>query len=92
MRRRAPTIAETYPGFDVVALNAHVAPAGVPAPVLDRLSADIRAVVNSPEFADKVKNLGIDAKGNTPQAARRLDPHRDRKLGGNRQGGEHQGG
>ena len=49
-----PTIAETYPGFDVIAFNALVAPAGVPAPVLDKLSADIRAVVNSPEFADKV--------------------------------------
>ena len=62
-----PTIAETYPGFDVIAFNALVAPAGVPAPVLDKLSADIRAVVNSPEFADKVRNLGIFPLGNTPQ-------------------------
>ncbi len=62
-----PTIAETYPGFDVIACNALVAPAGVPAPVLDKLSADIRAVVNSPEFADKVRNLGIFPLGNTPQ-------------------------
>src|SRR4029078_158713 len=54
-----PTIAETYPGFDVIAFHALVAPDGVPAPVLDKLSADIRAVVNSPEFADKVRNLGI---------------------------------
>jgi tripartite-type tricarboxylate transporter receptor subunit TctC len=64
---QAPTIAETYPGFDVIAFNALVAPAGVPAGVLDRLSADIRAVVNSPEFADKVRNLGIFPLGNTPQ-------------------------
>ncbi len=62
-----PTIAETYPGFDVIAFNALVAPAGVPAPVLDKLSADIRAVVNSQEFADKVRNLGIFPLGNTPQ-------------------------
>ena len=62
-----PTIAETYSGFDVIAFNALVAPAGVPAPVLDKLSADIRAVVNSPEFADKVRNLGIFPLGNTPQ-------------------------
>src|SRR5262245_44900760 len=53
------SIAETYPGFDVMAFNAMVAPVGVPAPVLDKLSADIRAVVNSQEFADKVRNLGI---------------------------------
>jgi tripartite-type tricarboxylate transporter receptor subunit TctC len=61
------SIAETYPGFDVIAFNAMVAPAGVPTPVLDKLSADIRAVVNSPEFAEKVRNLGIFPLGNTPQ-------------------------
>jgi tripartite-type tricarboxylate transporter receptor subunit TctC len=61
------TIAETYPGFDVLAFNAMVAPAGVPTPVLDKLSADIRAVVNSPEFAEKVRHLGIFPAGNTPQ-------------------------
>jgi tripartite-type tricarboxylate transporter receptor subunit TctC len=61
------SIAETYPGFDVIAFNAMVAPAGVPTPILERLSADIRAVVNSPEFAEKVRNLGIFPLGNTPQ-------------------------
>jgi tripartite-type tricarboxylate transporter receptor subunit TctC len=61
------TIGETYPGFDVIAFNALVAPAGVPAPVLDKLSADIRSVVNSAEFADKVRHLGIFPLGNTPQ-------------------------
>src|ERR1700752_2754147 len=61
------TIAETYPGFDVIAFNALVAPAGVPAPVLDKLSGDIRAVINSKEFADKVQHLGIFPLGNTPQ-------------------------
>src|SRR5262249_40272175 len=64
---QAATIAETYPGFDVIAFNALVAPAGVPAPVLDKLSADIRSVVNSAEFADKVRHLGIFPLGNTPQ-------------------------
>ncbi len=64
---QVPTIAETYPGFDVMAFNAIVAPAGVPAPVLDKLSADIRSVVNSPEFAERVRHLGIFPLGNTPQ-------------------------
>jgi tripartite-type tricarboxylate transporter receptor subunit TctC len=64
---QVPTIAETYPGFDVMAFNALVAPAGMPPPVLEKLSADIRAVVNSPEFADKVRHLGIFPLGNTPQ-------------------------
>jgi len=61
-----PTMAETYPGFEVMAFNALVAPAGVPAAVLDKLSADIRAVVNSEAFRERVKNLGINAYGNSP--------------------------
>ena len=65
--REVKTIADSYPGFDVIAFNAMVAPAGVPAPVLSKLSADIRAVVNSAEFAEKVRNLGIFPLGNTPQ-------------------------
>ncbi len=63
-----PTIAETYPGFDVMAFNAMIAPAGVPKPVLEKLSADIRAIVESPEFAAKTRHLGIFPKGNTPEA------------------------
>jgi tripartite-type tricarboxylate transporter receptor subunit TctC len=63
---QVPTINETYPGFDVIALNALIAPAGVPKPVLEKLSADIRAVVESSEFAGRTKHLGIFPKGNTP--------------------------
>ena len=59
-------MAETYPGFQVMAFNALVAPAGVPAPILDKLSADIRAVVGSEAFREKTKHLGINAYGNTP--------------------------
>jgi len=61
-----PTIAETYPGFDVIAFNAVVAPSGVRKAVFEQLSADIRAVVASPDFAAKTRNLGIFPKGSTP--------------------------
>ncbi len=63
----APTIAETFSGFNVIAFNAMIGPAGIPAPVLQKLSADIGAVVDSPEFAERTRSLGIDAKSNTPQ-------------------------
>ena len=61
-----PTIAETYPGVQVIAFNAVVAPGGTPAPILEKLSADIRAVVSSAAFAERTKDLGIDVYGNTP--------------------------
>ena len=60
------TLAESFPGFQVMAFNAVVAPAGVPQPILNKLSADIRAVVNSEGFREKTRHLGINAYGNTP--------------------------
>jgi tripartite-type tricarboxylate transporter receptor subunit TctC len=63
---QAPIIAETYPGFSVAAINAMYGPAGIPAPVLEKLSSDLRAVVSSSAFAEKAQYLGIAAKGNTP--------------------------
>ncbi len=61
-----PAIAETFPGFEVMAFNAIVAQGATSAPVVQRLSADIRAVVASEAFLEKTKNLGINAYGNTP--------------------------
>jgi tripartite-type tricarboxylate transporter receptor subunit TctC len=60
------TIAASFPGFNAVAFNAAVGPAGIPAPALERLSGDIRAVVASREFTERTVNLGIDAWGDTP--------------------------
>ena len=54
-------IDKTYPGFTVVAFNAVIAPAATPPAVLEKLSADIRAVVTSPEFAERTRALGINA-------------------------------
>jgi len=61
-----PTIAQSFPGFNVIAFNAMIGPAGIPAPVLNKLSADIGAVVDSAEFAERTRSLGIDARSNTP--------------------------
>jgi tripartite-type tricarboxylate transporter receptor subunit TctC len=65
-----PTIAETYPGVDVIAFNAIVAPGATPDPIVEKLSADVRAIVASDAFLERVKNLGIDAYGNTPSDLR----------------------
>jgi tripartite-type tricarboxylate transporter receptor subunit TctC len=64
----APTIAQTFPGFNVLAFNAVIGPAGIPPPVLEKLSTYIGAVVDSPEFAERTRPLGIDAKSMTPHA------------------------
>src|SRR5271170_1375685 len=63
---QVPTIGDTYAGYAVTAFQAVIGPAGIPPAVLEKLSADVRAVVASPEFAARTANLGIDAWGDTP--------------------------
>jgi tripartite-type tricarboxylate transporter receptor subunit TctC len=67
-----PTLAETFPGFDVSAFQALAVPKGVPPAVIEKISADIRSVVSSPEFAEKVGPLGVFPKATSPQRAREL--------------------
>jgi tripartite-type tricarboxylate transporter receptor subunit TctC len=74
---KVPTIAQTFPGFNVVAFNAVIGPAGIPAPVLEKLSTYVGAVVDSPEFAERTRPLGIDAKSMSP---RELDAWFDKEL------------
>ncbi len=62
-----PVIEKTYPGFAVVAFNAMIAPAGVPPAILEKISADVRAIVTSPVFAERTRALGINVWGTTPQ-------------------------
>jgi len=60
------TIGETYPNYAVMAFQAVIGPAGIPPAILDKRSADVRAVVISKEFAERTSNLGIDSWGNSP--------------------------
>ena len=61
------TLAEDFPGFDVNAFQAIAVPKGVPPALIEKISADIRSVVSSPEFAEKVAPLGVFPKATSPQ-------------------------
>lgn len=61
-----PAIAETLPGFDIVSWQAVFAPAGVPQPIVDRLSAEMIKAVNDPEIKSKLVAQGIEPGGMTP--------------------------
>jgi tripartite-type tricarboxylate transporter receptor subunit TctC len=63
-----PTVAETVaPGFGMGAWQGVVAPAGTPAPVVDKLNAEIRRALQSPEMQKQLKAQGAQALGSTPQ-------------------------
>lgn len=61
-----PAIAETLPGFEIVSWQAIFAPAGVPKPVVDRLSAEMIKAIKDPEIRNNLVAQGIEPGGMTP--------------------------
>jgi tripartite-type tricarboxylate transporter receptor subunit TctC len=62
-----PAIAETVPGFTFRSWLGVLAPAGTPAPVVARLSAEIQAAMRAPAMKERVAGLGYEAVGSTPE-------------------------
>src|SRR2546430_4139784 len=63
-----PTIAETFPGYDLGIWQSIVAPADTPREVVNKLHGSIRKVLAVPEVREKLANAGIEpASSNTPE-------------------------
>ena len=63
-----PTIAETFPGYDLGIWQSMVAPAGTPAEIVRKLHGSIRKVLALPEVREKLAAAGIEpASSETPQ-------------------------
>jgi len=62
-----PTMAEAgFPGFEAyVGPVGFLAPAGTPAPVVQKLSTAIRAALTKPELRDRLRGLGAVVVGST---------------------------
>ena len=58
-----PTIAETFPGFDMGIWQSVVAPAGTPKDVVARLHAAINKVLAMPDVRDRLTQVGIQPSG-----------------------------
>lgn len=62
-----PTIAEGgVPGYEAVGWNGMVAPANLPGPVLEKVSATVVKVFNLPEVRDRMISLAADPVTTTP--------------------------
>lgn len=65
-----PSMSET-PGFEdyeVSLWSGVLAPAGTPRPIIDRLNADIQAVMTSPRMVERMAGYGIQTTHSTPEA------------------------
>jgi tripartite-type tricarboxylate transporter receptor subunit TctC len=68
-----PTVQEAgVAGFDVSSWSGFAAPRGVPRPVIDRLNAEIRRVLQVPEVRARMAGFGGDVRASTPEEMRTL--------------------
>jgi tripartite-type tricarboxylate transporter receptor subunit TctC len=63
-----PTVDEIIPGFQgFPAWWAFFGPAGLPAPIAERLSEEVRAALKAPDVQAKLNDLGLTTLASTPQ-------------------------
>ena len=63
-----PTVAESgVPGFDISTWYGVWAPAGTPKQIVNRISAEIAAIVRTPEIRERLASLGAEPVGDTPE-------------------------
>lgn len=72
-----PTVAQTYPGFDLVTWMGIFVPAGTPGAIRARLHGDIVKVLQQPAVAKRLVDLGNEVVGGS---ADRLAAHIDAEL------------
>lgn len=87
-----PTFAELgYKDFDGQTFTGLFAPAGTPAPVIDKLHEALTAILKDPAVVDKFEKLGGEAVAMTPDEFKAYLA-RGRQMDSDRAQGQHQGG
>lgn len=78
-----PAIAETLPGFEANSWVGFFTPAGTPPDIVRAIAAETRKAVSVPEVSQKLRELGAQPVGGTPEefaAFVRRDTERWRKV------------
>jgi tripartite-type tricarboxylate transporter receptor subunit TctC len=71
-------VAEIVPGFQgFPAWWAFFGPAGLPSPVAERLSSEVRAALKAPDVQAKLDDLGLSTLASTPEE---LSAHLRREI------------
>jgi len=65
-----PTVAETVPGFLNDGWYGIFGPAGTPAPIINKLNAEMKRALANSEFTKRIETLGMEPAGGTPQELR----------------------
>ena len=71
--RGIPSIAESgYPGFEALAWNGVMVPAGTPRAIIDRLNKEINAIFKEPDVVARMNTQGFALVGGTPEEFAKL--------------------
>lgn len=62
-----PTVAETLPGYDIGTWHGVLAPAGTPAAIVTRMSAELAKMAKNHETREQAAAQGLELIGSTPQ-------------------------
>ncbi len=66
----APEVAafgETVPGFEAAGMYGLIVRGGTPREVVQRIYADVAALIRTPEITERMQDLGMDPVGSTPE-------------------------
>ena len=86
----APTISEAgLTGYEAGNWFCVFAPAGTPAPVVERLNGAINAAMSSPQMKDRLQSQGAEPAVGHATATGRPGEERTRLIRKDREGGEH---
>jgi tripartite-type tricarboxylate transporter receptor subunit TctC len=62
-----PPVADTIPGFEATSWHGVFAPAGTPKPIVDKVAAEIKRILDLPDVKEKLAEIGAVAAPLTPE-------------------------
>jgi tripartite-type tricarboxylate transporter receptor subunit TctC len=65
-----PTVAETYPGYELVGWFQIIVPVGTPPEVVQRLNAEVNKITATPEVSGRLADMGVYVRQDNVAASR----------------------
>jgi tripartite-type tricarboxylate transporter receptor subunit TctC len=62
-----PAMADTIPGFEATSWHGVFAPAGTPKPIVDKMAAEMKRILELPDVKEKLAEIGAIAAPMTPE-------------------------
>ena len=76
-----PPVAEALPGYETITWQGPLAPAGTPKAIIDRLHAEFTRALKDPDFASRMRGMGLEIYGTTPAEFAQLIREESAKWG-----------